>query len=181
LPVAAWASQIINYNTKGEKIMTMSKQIYKPAITLFVMSAMLFLGSLWRSVQAGGSPKRKAAALPQAQIKIPKIPISLEIGRKKKGKCEFAFGICKITIGIVSVTADKARTVNAELSEAADGKLQLTLLGKSPIEGKTLFVDEDIPLSSEIAQKLGVKNATIRKGQYAFGGNKSVLNARLTR
>jgi hypothetical protein len=165
------------------KTMNMSKRIFKPAVRLFVMSAMLFLGSLWASVPVatGARPKSKAPAPPQAQLKIPKIPISLEIGRKRKGKCEFAFGICKITIGIVSVTANKAGSVNAELTTTEDGKLQLTLLAKAPVEGKTLFVDEDIPLSQEIAEKLGVRNATIRRGAYAFSARKSVLNARLTK
>lgn len=157
--------------------MKMSKRIFKPAVRLFVMSVsvMLFSGALWPSVQGatGLSPRRNAAAV---QLKIPKIPISIEIGRKKKGKCEFAFGICSIKIGISSA----AGSVKAELSLAADGKLQLTLLEKAPGEGRTLFVDEDIPLSSEIAKQLGFENATIRKGAYAFSASKSVLNARLT-
>ena len=73
------------------------------------------------------------------------------------------------------------RSVNAELSTAADGKLQLALLGKAPEEGRTLFIDQDIPLSPEIAKKLGVKNGTIQRGEYAFSGGKSLLNARLTK
>lgn len=150
--------------------MNMSKRIFKPASTLFVMSAMLFSGSLWQSVQAGGRPKSKAP--------VPiSISITITIGRASKG-CR-GFGICKISIG--KVVAASARTVQAELSEAGDGKLQLTLLGKAPEEGQTLFIDQDIPLSSATAKKLGFRNATIRRGQYAFGGNKSVLNARLTK
>lgn len=150
--------------------MNMSKRIFKPASTLLATSAMLISGSLWPSVQAGGSPKSKAAA-----------PISISItitfGRAKK-KCG-GFGICKITIG--KLTAANERTVEAELSTVGAGKVRLTLLGKAPEEGRTLFVDEDIPLSSDTAKRLGFKNATIKRGQYAFGGNKSVLNARLTR
>lgn len=151
--------------------MNMSKRIFKPAITLLVMSAMLFSASLWASVQVatGASPKSNAAVAPPFPIKI-----TITIGRASK-KCA-RFGICKITLGTVSANE---RTVNAELSTAGDGKLQLRLLAKAPEEGKTLFVDEDIPLSSEIAQKLGLRNATIRKGQYAFGGSKSLLNARI--
>ncbi len=42
--------------------MIMSKRTLKPAITVVLMSAMLFSASLWSSVQAGGSPKSKAAA-----------------------------------------------------------------------------------------------------------------------
>ena len=152
--------------------MNKSKRIYRPAITLFVMSAMLFLCASV-PVATGSSPKRKAAVAPRVPISI---SITITFGRASKG-CQ-RFGLCKITIG--KVVADE-RTVEAELSTAANGRLQLTVLGRAPEEGKTLFVDEDIPLSSEIAQKLGFKNATIRKGQYAFGKNKSLLNARLTR
>jgi hypothetical protein len=116
----------------------------------------------------GPSPKSNAAA-----------PISISIsvwfGRASKG-CR-GWGICKITIGKVT----EARTGEAELSTAGNGKLQLTLLHKAPEAGRTLFVDEDIPLSQEIAEKLGFRSATIRRGQYSFGRSKSVLNARLTR
>jgi hypothetical protein len=157
--------------------MNMSKPIRKAAITLFAMSAMLFSASLWPSpsvqVATGASPKSNAAvALGSPPISI---TVSVWFGRASKG-CR-GWGICKIPIGKVT----EERTGEAELSTAGNGKLQLTLLKKAPEEGRTLFVDEDIPLSQEIAEKLGVKNATIRKGQYAFGKNKSLLNARLTR
>jgi hypothetical protein len=147
--------------------MKMSNRIFKAAITLSVMSAMLVSWLMWPSVR-GANPKTKAAAA------FP--PITITFGRAKKG-CS-GFGICKITIGRVIATE---RVVRAELSATSDGKVLLTLLGKPPEEGKTLFIDEDIPLSPEIAQKLGVKSATIQKGEYAFSANKSVLNARLTR
>jgi len=153
--------------------MKMSKRIFKAAITLFVMSAALFSGALWPSVQGatGVSPKGNAAA-------AIRISITITIGRASKG-CR-GFGICKISIGASKAIA-KERSVNAELSAAADGKLQLTLLDKAPEEGRTLFIDQDIPLSPEIARKLGVKNGTIQRGEYAFSGNKSLLNARLTK
>lgn len=151
--------------------MKMSKRIFKPALMLFVMSAALFSGSLWLSVQASGRPKSGAAA----PISI---SITLTFGRASKG-CR-GFGICKITIGKLAPSA-RARTVRAELSNAGNGKLQLTLLEKAPEEGLTLFVDQDIVLSPEVARRLGFRNATIRKGEYAFNENKSVLNARLTR
>ncbi|MCI0391139.1 MAG: hypothetical protein MOB07_20530 [Acidobacteria bacterium] len=151
--------------------MKMSKRIFKTAITLFVMSAMLFSGSLWPSA-TGASPKRNAAAAIT-------IKITLTFGRASKG-CR-GFGICKITLGGSKVSA-KERIVNAELiSTADDGKLQLALLDKAPEEGRTLFIDQDIPLSPETAKKLGVKNATIQRGEYAFSANRSVLNARLTK
>jgi len=149
--------------------MKMSKRIYKPAITLFVMSAMLFSVSLWPSVQGatGASPKSNAAAL--------KISVSVRIGRSSRG-CR-GFGLCSVTITLSRISG----FVRAELNTAADGQLQLTLLDKAPEEGQTLFIDQDIPLSADIAQKLGFKSATIQRGEYAFSGSKSLLSARLTR
>ncbi len=156
--------------------MKMSKRIFNPAITLFVMSVMLFSVSLWPSVQGATrpSPKSNAAAL-QSRIRIPHIPITITFGRASK-KCG-GFGICKITVGIV---AEGERTVRAELSTVS-GKLQLTLLEKAPEEGRTLFIDEDIPLSADTAKQLGFRNATIQRGAYAFSANKSLLTARLTK
>jgi hypothetical protein len=150
--------------------MNLSKRIFRPASTLCMASAMLFSASLWPPVQARVRPKSKAAA----PISI---SITLTFGRAKK-KCG-GFGICKITIG--KLTAANARTVEAELSQVSGGRLELTLLGSPPEEGRTLFIDEDIPLSSDSAKRLGFRTATIKRGQYAFRGNKSVLNARLTR
>ena len=123
--------------------MNISKGVFKPACMLFAMSAVLFSGSLWPSAQAGGNPKSKAAA----PITI---PITITFGRASK-KCA-GWGICKITLGIVSAGE---RTVEAELTRVGDGKLQITVLKKVPEEGRTLFIDEDIPLSQEIAEKLG--------------------------
>jgi hypothetical protein len=153
--------------------MKTSKRIFKPAITLFVMSAMLFSVSLWPSVQGatGASPKSNAAA-------ALKISVSVRVGRSSRG-CR-GFGICSVVIVLSRISLDQ-RTVRAELSTAADGQLQLTLLDKAPDEGQTLFVDQDIQLSQEIAQKLGFKSATIQQGEYAFSGSRSLLSARLTR
>ena len=150
--------------------MKMSKRIFKSAITLFVMSAMLFSVSLWPSVQGatGASPKSNAAAL--------KVSVSVRIGRSSRG-CR-GFGICSVTITLSRLTTGFVR---AELSTAADGQLQLTLLDKAPEEGQTLFVDQDISLSQDIAQELGFKSATIQQGEYAFSGSRSLLSARLTR
>lgn len=155
--------------------MKMSKRIFKPAITLFAMSAMLFSASLSSSVQGktGAVPKKNAAAA------FPiKIPITITFGRASK-KCG-GFGICKITLGVAAASA-KERRVRAELSTTDDGKLELTLLEKAPEEGRTLFIDEDIPLSPAIARKLGIKKGTIQRGEYAFNEKKSVVNARLKR
>ena len=152
--------------------MKMSKRIFKSAITLFVMSVMLFSASMWPSVQGatGASPKSNAAAL--------KVSVSIRFGRSSRG-CR-GVGICSVTITVSRASADQ-RTVRAELSTAADGKLELTLLDKAPEQGQTLFVDQDIPLSQDIAQKLGFKSATIQQGEYAFSGGRSLLSARLTR
>jgi hypothetical protein len=150
--------------------MKTSNRIFKAATTLFVMSAILFSGSLWPSVQAA-SPKTKASAAIS-------IKVTFTIGRASRG-CR-GFGICKISISVGKVVATE-RTVTGELSTAADGKLQLALLGKAPEEGQRLFIDQDIQLSQEIAQKLGFKSATIQRGEYAFSANKSLLSARTTR
>jgi hypothetical protein len=150
--------------------MKISKRNFKPAYLLVAMSLMLFSASLWSSSASSESNT-------QAAFKFPKISISLTIGRASK-KCG-SFGICKITVG--KVAAIEKRTVKAELSRTEDGKLALTLLGKAPEEGQTLFIDEDIPLSAATAQSLGLRSATVLKGEYAFGENKSRLNARMTR
>jgi hypothetical protein len=149
--------------------MKTSNRIFKAAITLVAMSAMMFLVLLSPSVQSTTGASQKSS-----KISFP--PISITFGRASKG-CR-GFGICKITIGKVIASE---RVVTAELSATSDGKVLLTLLGKAPEEGRTLFIDQDIPLSPEIAQKLGVKSATIQQGEYAFSANKAVLGARLTR
>jgi hypothetical protein len=165
---AAEVSNVMNHHPNGGKTMKMSKRIFKPAATLFVLSVMLFSGSLWPSVQS--------ATFQNQKIKIPKISISITFGRAKK-KCG-GIGICKLTVGKISKAE---RGVRAELSRTDDGKLEIALLEKAPEEGPTLYVDEDIPLSSEIARKLGLRNGIIQQGEYAFSANKSRLNARLTK
>src|SRR5262245_30680531 len=123
--------------------MKMSKRIFKSDITLFVMSAMIFSVSLWPSVQGATCARTKsnAAAL--------KDGVSIRIGRSRR-ECS-GFGLCSVTITISRISGGFVR---AELSTAADGQLQLTLLDKAPEEGQTLFVDQDIQLSQDIAQKL---------------------------
>lgn len=154
--------------------MKTSKRIFKSTITLFAMSAMLFSWSLWPPVQdaVSASPKGQSATA----LRLPRISISITIGRAKKA-CG-GFGICKISIGKASAAA---RTVDGEISATDDGKLQLRLLQKAPEEGRILFVDQDIPLSQEIARKLGFKSAAIQQGEYTFSASRSVLSARLTK
>lgn len=149
--------------------MKLSKRILKPGLMLLAMSAILFAGA---SHMASAKPKN----VPQA-LKLPKISITITIGRASK-KCG-GFGLCKITVG--SITAASKRTVRAELTSNADGKMELNLLDKAPDEGQTLFIDQDIVLSRNGATRLGYRAVTIRKGEYAFGDNKSLLNARVSR
>jgi hypothetical protein len=155
--------------------MKMSKRIFKPAVTLFVMSVMLFSGSLWPSVQGA------AGARPISNVASPlKVSVTLTFGRASRG-CR-GFGLCKLTLGVSRASADE-RNVRAELSTAGEGQeqLQLTLVDNPPEEGRTLYIDQDIPLSAETAKQLGFKSGTIQRGEYAFSENKSLLTARLTR
>lgn len=156
--------------------MKMLKRIFKPATALFALSALLFLASLSSPVQGitGTSPKNNA----RAALKFPKISITITIGRASR-KCG-GFGICKISLGFATASIEKRR-VKAELTRTDDGKLEITLLEKAPEEGQTLVIDQDIPLSRSIAQKLGVRRATIPRGEYSFSENKSRLDARLTK
>lgn len=155
--------------------MKTSNPTFKSTITLFALSALLCAGFWWLSTQRATGAT--LATNPQVALKIPRIPISITIGRASK-KCG-GFGICKITIGLKAAPAP--RVVNGELSRTTDGKLQLRLLEKAPDEGQTLFVDEDITLSPELASKLEIKSGTIQRGAYAFNTRQSLLNARLTR
>ena len=159
----------------------MSKRIFKSAIALLGISVMLFSASLSSLVPTTTAANKNAKADAARQLKIPilpKISITVTIGRAKK-KCG-GFGVCKITLGLVAAPAGR-RIVKGELTRTVEGPLLLTLLERAPEEGQTLFIDEDIPLSPAIARKLGVKKATIRRGEYAISTNKSVLNVRLTR
>ena len=147
--------------------MKLANRIFKPAVALVALSILLFSGTFWPSVQSAPGQSQK--------LKLPKISISIHFGRAKKN-CG-GWGICKITLGKLSA----ARTVQAELGRTEDGKLELRMLERASDEGPTLFVDEDIPLSANIAKQLGVRSATIQRGEYAFSASKSVLNARLSK
>jgi hypothetical protein len=149
--------------------MKLSKRTFKTAVMLLAMSAILFAGAS----QLAAKPTN----FPQAALKLPKISISITFGRAKK-KCG-GFGICKITLG--SIAARSARVLRAELVANQDGKFELNLLDNPPEEGQTLFIDQDIVLTRDGARRLGYRAVTIRQGEYAFSGNKSVLNARVTK
>lgn len=144
-------------------------------IATLTLALLVYAQGRTPQVTSPASLTSDAAAIQSQKLKLPKISISLTFGRAKKN-CG-GWGICKITVGKLSA----ARTVQAELSRTEDGKLELRLLERASEEGPTLFVDEDVPLSAEIAKQLGVKNATIQRGEYAFSASKSRLNARLTK
>ncbi len=151
------------------------KRITMIFIATFTLALLVYAQSRTPQVTSQASLTTNATAVQSQKIKFPKISISLTFGRAKKN-CG-GWGICKITVGKLSA----ARTVQAELSRTEDGKLELRLLERASEEGPTLFVDEDVPLSAEIAKQLGVKNATIQRGEYAFSASKSRLNARLAK
>ena len=151
------------------------KRITMIFIATFTLALLVYAQSRTPQVTSPASVTSNADAFQSQRLKLPKISISLTFGRAKKN-CG-GWGICKITLG--KLTA--ARTVPAELSRTEDGKLELRLLQKVSEEGPTFFVDEDVPLSADIAKQLGLKNATIQRGEYAFSASKSVLNARMTK
>ena len=105
------------------------------------------------------------------------VEAEFDIGRKKKG-CT-GTGVCAIIVRGGTVVSD--RTVRGELSTDGDGRVTMRLLGKPPEEGPTLFIDEDIAVPAEIAKKLGLKSATVLRGEYPFSSRRAVLNARLTK
>ena len=151
------------------------KRITMIIIATIALALLVYAQSRTPEVTSQASLTTHVAAVQSANFKFPKISISITIGRASKG-CR-SFGICKITLGKLQA----ARTVSAELSQGEDGKLEIGLLEKAPEEGRTLFVDQDIQLGTDVAQKLGVKSATIQRGEYAFSASKSRLNARLTK
>ena len=107
----------------------------------------------------------------------PKVNIQIQFGRPRFN-CT-GFGICKvISEGAVATILSK-RTLKGELSLENNGKLMLSVAGKPPDEGPTLFIDDDIPLSPEIARALGGRNTTIARGEYAFSAGKALLNAKV--
>jgi hypothetical protein len=94
----------------------------------------------------------------------------------KPSTCK-GFGICKISL---SGSLNK-RSVKGTITAEDNGKLSLSVDGPVPDEAPTLVIEEDVPLSSDIAKKLGLKSATITSGSYPFSGGKTVFNARLVK
>jgi hypothetical protein len=108
----------------------------------------------------------------------PKVNIQIDFGRPRFN-CT-GFGICKVTEGSVA-TVRSNRILKGALTLDNNGKLELSVAGKPPDEGPTLFIDDDIPLSPEIARSLGSRSTTIARGEYAFSGGKALLNAKVAK
>ena len=127
------------------------KRITMIFIATLALALLVYAQSRTPQVTSPASLTSDAAAFQSQKIKFPKISISLTFGRAKKN-CG-GWGICKITLGKLSA----ARTVQAELGRTEDGKLELRLLERASEEGPTLFVDEDVPLSENLAHFPGAQ------------------------
>lgn len=143
------------------------KRITMIFIATLALTLLVYAQSRTPQVTSPASVTSQVAALPKP---------CLYFGKAKKG-CG-GWGICKIGF---CAAGGASRSVGVDLKVVGGGKLELRLLKRVPEEEPVLSVDEDIQLSAEIAKQLGVKNATIRKGEYAFSASKSVLNARFTK
>jgi len=109
----------------------------------------------------------------------PKVNIQIDFGRPRVN-CT-GFGICKVVTEGSVATVHSKRILKGTLSLDNNGKLELSVAGKPPDEGPTLFIDDDIPLSPEIARSLGGRNTTIARGEYAFSAGKALLNAKVAK
>ena len=146
---------------------------FQPSLKLgFILVAVvaLTLAALIRTPVQG---KSSTNALPPA-TKV-SVVVTIFIGRPRFN-CS-GFGICKITIG---GTLSK-RALKGTLTAEDNGKLSLSVQGNAPDEEPTLVIDQDLPLSSDVAAKLGLKSATITSGSYPFSAGKTVFNARLVK
>jgi len=142
----------------------------KLGFTLVAVFALTLAALIWTPVRG----KSSAKALPPAASRV-SVEVTIWIGRPRFN-CT-GFGICKITIG---GTLSK-RAVKGTLTAEDNGKLSLSVEGKAPDEEPTLVIDRDLPLSSDVAAKLGLKSATITSGSYPFSANKALFNARLVK
>jgi hypothetical protein len=109
----------------------------------------------------------------------PKVNIQIDFGRPRFN-CT-GFGICKVINEGSVATVRSKRILKGALSLDNNGKLELSVAGKPPDEGPTLFIDDDIPLSPEIARSLSSRSTTIARGEYAFSGGKALLNAKVAK
>jgi hypothetical protein len=140
----------------------------KQGFALVAAIALTLAALIWTPTRGTSS----ASALPPAA----KLTVEVIITIGKPSTCT-GFGICKIKLG---GTLSK-QSVKGTLTAEDDGKLSISIPGKAPGEEPTMVLDRDLPLSSDIANKLGLKSATITSGSYPFSGGKAVFNARLVR
>jgi len=110
-----------------------------------------------------------------------KVEVSFTIATRKSG-CKSGLGICDVKIGgSIATKAASPRQVKGLLSVQDDGKLLCEFSGKLPESGPSLDIDQAIPLSAEIAKKLGVKSATIEAGAISLSGSSAQLRAKIVR
>lgn len=137
-------------------------------------AVLLALSALLSSQQATGATLKRN---PAAAIKV---EVSFTIASKRKN-CEGGLGICNVTIGVgVARKAASSRQVKGFLSVEGD-KLLCEFSGKLPESGANLEIDQAIPLSADIAKKLGVKSATIEAGTIPLSGSSASLRAKILR
>jgi len=144
----------------------------RPSLKLGFTLVAMFAVTLAALVRTPVRGRSSANALPPAAGVS--VVVTIHIG--KPSTCT-GFGICKITLG----GALSRKAVNATFGVRDDGKLSLSVEGKVPDAEPTLVIDRDLPLSSDVAAKLGLKSATIMSGSYPFSDGKAVLNARLVK
>ncbi|MBI1760951.1 MAG: hypothetical protein HYR56_05885 [Acidobacteria bacterium] len=89
--------------------------------------------------------------------------------RQPNGKCGPGRGICEIKLGLGAATA---LSVGGVASPINDQKLDCVFQGKLPDGSATFSVDRDIQVDDAIAQKLGFKSLTIRRGEYGVNAGK---------
>jgi hypothetical protein len=141
----------------------------KLGFTLVTVVALTLAALVWTPVRG----KSSANALPPAASRV-SVVVTIYIG--KPSTCT-GFGICKITLG----GSLSKRALKGTLTAEDNGKLSLSVEGKAPDEEPTLVIERDMPLSSDVATKLGLKSATITSGSYPFSEGKTVFNARLVK
>jgi hypothetical protein len=146
---------------------------FQPTLKLglaLVAAVILTIAALvWTPARGRSSAK---ALPPPAKISL---VVTIFFGRPSN--CA-GFGICKITLGVGRLNT---RELKGDLSLEDNGKLAIAVNGKAPDEQPTLDIDQDLPLSADIAKKLGLKSATIAKGSYSFSGGRAVLDAQLVK
>ena len=150
----------------------------KLGFALATAFALLITLSTWQSAQKVSGAALIGNPAPAAVIKV---EVSFKIASRKKN-CEGGLGICDLKLGgSVSTKAASSRQVNGFLSVADNGKLLCEFSGKLPETGSSLDIDQAIPLSADIAKKLGVKSATIEAGTVSLSGNTAQLRAKILR